>query len=253
MKAPLIIANWKLNHSKKSAGEFFKYIKDFFDAHTVSAEIVIAPVATMLDFAHEELKDSPIKVCAQNVFYESFGAYTGEYSCEHLRELNIDYCIVGHSERRRLFGENDEDISKKAKACLKAHITPISCIGESLVERESGLMAEVLKRQVRACADAYDSYEDKELIIAYEPLWAIGSGHAASPQQAQESHALIRTLWEHYRGYEEASHLRIIYGGSVNPHNIKDLLSMPDIAGVLVGNASLQVESFLAIVLSVAS
>ena len=249
-RKPILIANWKLHHSKATAGAFFKALVSGLKtlgpkAHNV--DLVIAPVATLLDFATQELKNSGVSVAAQDVFYEARGAYTGEFSSENLRELGVKYSLVGHSERRRLFHESDQDAGKKAQACLLAQVTPICCVGESLVEREEGLMHDVLKRQVRAFAD-YMSDEHEQIILAYEPVWAIGTGRSASAEQAEEAHAFLRELWGQYRGNKAANALRVIYGGSVTPQNIEELVSMPDIDGALVGGASLQVESFLAMV-----
>lgn len=250
IRKPILIANWKLNHSKASAGAFFKALVlglKTLGSKAHNVDLVIAPVVTLLDFAAQELKNSGVSVAAQDVFYETKGAYTGEYSCEHLGELGVEFCIIGHSERRRIFYESDEDAGKKAEACLLAHVTPICCVGESLAEREEGFMKDVLIRQVQAIAQHVPELHD-QIILAYEPIWAIGTGRSASAEQAQQAHAFLRDLWKHYRGKEAANALRIVYGGSVSPQNIKELVSMPDIDGALVGGASLQVESFLAMV-----
>lgn len=247
-RKPIIIGNWKLNHSKKSAGIFFDSLREALKNKTINADLALAPVSTMLDFAQQKLQDSCVRVSAQDVFYEPQGPYTGEYASEHLQEIGVSYSIVGHSERRRLFHESDQDSGKKAHACLRAHITPICCVGETLTEREDGHMHDVLERQVGAFAEHIRSGSE-QIIFAYEPVWAIGTGRSASALQAQEVHAYIRHLWGRSKGQEAADALRIIYGGSVTPLNIKELVSMTDVDGALVGGASLQVESFLAMVL----
>jgi triosephosphate isomerase len=249
-RKPILIANWKLNHSKSSAANFFmKLLAGLknFRYWEQKVDLVIAPVATLLDFAAQELKNSGVSIAAQDVFYESQGAYTGEYSSEHLKDLGVSFSIVGHSERRRLFYESDQDAGKKAQACLRAHVTPICCVGESLAEREEGIMHDVLRRQVKAFADNL-SDQAHDIILAYEPVWAIGTGRCAQAQEAEEAHGFIRDLWGHLKGKQAASAIRIVYGGSVTPQNIAELVSMPNIDGALVGGASLQVESFLAMV-----
>jgi len=253
LRKPIIIANWKLNHSKASAALYFEELTRALRTlgeKARNADLVIAPVATMLDFAVQELKNSDVSVAAQDVFYEPKGAYTGTYASEHLKDLGVTYCLVGHSERRRLFHESDQDAAKKAEACLRAQIIPICCVGESLDEREQGLMHDVLKRQVQAFADHVGDYE---IILAYEPVWAIGTGRSASAAEAEEVHAFLRSLWGQLKGERAASVLRIAYGGSLTPQNIKEIVSMPDIDGALVGGASLQVESFLAMVVELPS
>jgi len=249
-RKPILIGNWKLHHSKKSAGLFFRELVENLKNKKLDLDLAIAPVATMLDFAHEELKNSGVSVGAQDVFYEPKGAYTGEYSTEQLFEIGVKYCIVGHSERRRLFQESDDDTRKKAQACLRARIIPICCIGETLKEREDGHMHVILERQLKAfAAGIKEELENiQEIILAYEPVWAIGTGRSASSIEAQEAHAFIRKLWENLVGSKISSQTRIIYGGSVTPENITELVLMPEIDGALVGGASLQVESFLAMV-----
>jgi triosephosphate isomerase len=248
-RKPILVGNWKLHHSKKSAGLFFDEIMRALEHKNIAADLALAPVATMLDFAQQKLQNSCIRVSAQNVFYEAQGPYTGEWSSEDLHEMGVSYCIVGHSERRRLFHESNVDTGKKAKACVRAQVTPICCVGESLQERDDGDMLRVLERQLKAYAEylAEHAYE-RDIILAYEPVWAIGTGRSATAMQAQEAHAHLRRLWGEYLGPDVAKRTRIIYGGSVTAQNIKEILASPDVDGALVGGASLQVESFLAMV-----
>lgn len=246
-KRPLLIGNWKLNHTKASANVFFDELLVGMRPEFHSIDLAIAPVATLLDFAHQKLKNTGIDLAAQNVFYEIQGAYTGEWSAENLQELGVKYCLVGHSERRKIFLETDKDAAQKAAACLRAHIKPVACIGETLEEREQGLMHEVIKRQTLAFIEVF---KDRAVapIFAYEPVWAIGTGRVASPALAQEAHLFIRELLSSNLGAKIAKDSRILYGGSVTPQNIKELVGMPDVDGALVGGASLQVPSFLAMI-----
>lgn len=233
----LLIGNWKLNHSKASAKEFFEHIAKALIYAPV--DLGIAPVALQLDFAADQLKHTAINVVAQNVFYEEKGAFTGEWSAIQLKELGVSMAIVGHSERRSIFHESDEMVAKKAHACLKAGIKPIICVGETLVEREQGNLQAALERQCRAVMKELEPYNE-ELIFAYEPVWAIGTGRSATAQEANEAHEIIRRIL--------AKPIKILYGGSVSPQNIKEIVSMPSIDGALVGGASLQVDSFLSMV-----
>lgn len=242
VRKKLLIGNWKLNHSFQSANEF---LKNLGSPHLGQVEAAIAPVPLMLDFLGQRLPPG-IKLCGQNVFYETLGAFTGEYSALQLAELKVSFCIVGHSERRKFFNESDEDVAKKAKACLMAGITPVVCVGETLAEREDGQAAAKIKSQVEAIIEASTSV-DQEIIFAYEPLWAIGSGKSASLKDIEEIHRLIRALLNSHLGIT-AEKMRILYGGSVSPENIAGISTVPDVDGVLVGGASLQAESFLAMV-----
>lgn len=241
-----LIGNWKLNHDRKTAMAFFNQVFERLPKAT-SLELSIAPVAPMLDFVGGILKgQNQISLCAQNVFYADLGAFTGEWSAAHLVELSVKYCIVGHSERRKLFFENDVDVKKKTIACLSCGIIPVICVGESLQERETGQTNEIIKRQVKAVISELVLDDARDLCFAYEPLWAIGTGKNATPEQAQIVHELIRGLIKESLG--EKTSVRILYGGSVTPENIKEIVSMPDVNGVLVGGASLQASSFLSMV-----
>lgn len=246
-RKPFVCANWKLNHLLKPTLGVLGEIKDA--AHNLgdSVDIVVAPVATVLHAACDLVRSSNIQIAGQNVFHEPQGAFTGEWSAEHLRELGCEYAIVGHSERRQFFGDTDESVAKKVKACLDSSLSPIACVGESLGERQSGKVQEVLSRQVKAAISLISVEHASRLVIAYEPVWAIGTGLSATSEVAQEAHLFIRHVVEMSLGEEAARAVRIIYGGSVKPNNASELSMQPDIDGALVGGASLEAESFLGI------
>lgn len=238
-KKPLLIANWKLHHTKASARDFFERIIPLV-APIKDVDIAIAPVALILDFAAQYLKLSSISVVAQNVFYEEQGAFTGEWSAGQLSELGVKLALVGHSERRVLFKETDQDVAKKARACLKAGLIPVICVGESLAERDKGLLNSVLERQSRVVLEEIADL-DGTIVFAYEPIWAIGTGRTASAKEASEAHKIILDS-------VGDRPVKIIYGGSVKPENIREIVSMPYVDGALVGGASLQVDAFLSMV-----
>lgn len=243
MRTPFIAANWKMN---KTLGE----MKDFFNVfipetrNKSNIDIVIAPPFTLLEPASEILKNTNIILAAQNVFYEEKGAYTGEISPLMLLDVGCQYVIIGHSERRQYFGENDEIVNKKIIASKKAGLGVIFCIGESLQERETGRTFEILQREIQK---GLNEVEPNKLIIAYEPIWAIGTGRTATTEQAQEAHNFIRQQLRDIYG-NKADKLCIIYGGSVTPENIDSLMACEDVDGVLVGGASLKAQSFSRIV-----
>lgn len=238
-KKPLLIANWKLHHTKASARDFFERIIPLV-ASIKDVDMAIAPVALMLDFAVQQLQASSIKVAAQNVFYEEQGAFTGEWSAGQLAELGVVMALVGHSERRMIFKETDKDVARKARACLKAGLTPVICVGESLAERDNGQLSSVLERQCRVVLEEIKAL-DGTIVFAYEPIWAIGTGRTASAQEASEAHKIIL-------GSVGDRPVKIVYGGSVRPENIREIISMPFVDGALVGGASLQVDAFLSMV-----
>jgi triosephosphate isomerase len=245
MQKPLLIGNWKLHHSRRTAEEFFMGLKNM--PKELDLDLAVAPVAPMLDFVQGQIKGLPLSLAAQNVFYEEKGAFTGEWSASQLAELGVKYCIIGHSERRSFFHESDEDVFKKAQALLLASIFPVICIGESRQERDSGLTTTVLEKQLQALLSAKLS-DSCEVIIAYEPLWAIGSGHTASPKEVEEIHTHIRLLLSKSWGKDRALKSRIIYGGSVKAENIREIVHSENVDGALVGGASLQCASFLSMV-----
>lgn len=244
MRRPFIAANWKMN---KTVGETESFLNEFIPLvkDATDVDIVIAPPFTALYTASTLLKNTNIQLSSQDVFYEDKGAYTGEVSPIMLKDIGCKYVIIGHSERRQYFHETDEIINKKIKAAKRHNLGVIMCIGESLQERESGKTFDVLKREIEEGLNGISS-EDK-LVLAYEPIWAIGTGKTAAPDQAQEAHKYIRERLALLYG-NNANNIRIIYGGSVTPDNIDALMACEDIDGTLVGGASLNAESFAKIV-----
>jgi len=211
-------------------------------------DIVLGPPFTSLSAVAETIKGSNIGLSAQNLHWEDKGAFTGEVSAEMLLDLGCRYVIIGHSERRQYFGETDETINRKAKQALRKGLLPILCVGETLAEREAGKLNDIIGRQVTGGLKDISADDMKKVVIAYEPVWAIGTGKTATPEQANEVHALIRQKVKSLYSADIAEGLRIQYGGSVTPENISTLMAMPDIDGALVGGASLKPESFAALV-----
>ncbi len=247
MRTPFIAANWKMF---KTVHETIVFIKEFraIVKDIDDVEIVVAPPFTALHSAAEAARNSPIGIAAQNVHWEREGAFTGEISVGMVKEAGGDYVIVGHSERRRLFHDTDEVVNRKARAAVAAELTPIVCIGETLEEREAGQTLEVLDRQIKAGLDGLNGDQVHALVLAYEPVWAIGTGRNATPEQAGEAHAHIRSRVRQWFGGHAADGCHVIYGGSVNPDNIHDLIVLPDVDGALVGGASLDLKGFSEIV-----
>jgi triosephosphate isomerase len=247
MRIPFIAANWKMfktvHESVVFAKEFRALVKDVIDV-----EIVVAPPFTALHAVAEAVRNSTVGVSGQNLHWEREGAFTGEVSAGMLKEAGAEYVIIGHSERRRLFHETDETVNRKLMAALGAHLTPIVCIGETLEERERDETLTVLDRQIKAGFDGLTGDQVASLVIAYEPVWAIGTGRNATPLQAGEAHAHIRMRLRQWFGGDAADHCHVIYGGSVKPDNIRELIAEPDVDGALVGGASLDVKSFSEIV-----
>ncbi len=243
----LIAANWKMNKTPRETEE---YIKEFirYVEHPESREILICPPFTSLCVAGELLQGTGVKLGAQNCFYEKKGAYTGEISIPMLKELGCEYVIIGHSERRHIFGETDEIINRKLIVCLEEGIRPILCVGEKLEDREAGLTFKVVETQIRLALSGIEKFTDS-IDIAYEPVWAIGTGVPAKPEDAVEVHKFIRRLLKEINP-EHKGKTRILYGGSVKPDNAKDFMRYEEIDGFLVGTASLDPESFAKIVYS---
>ncbi len=248
MRIPFVAANWKMY---KTVQEAFVYAKEFarLVKDVADVEIVLAPPFTAIHTVAEAARNTNVGVAGQNLHFEREGAFTGETSGGMLKEAGAEYVIVGHSERRTLFGETDQIVARKLAAALAADLCPIACIGETLDERERGETFAVLDRQIRdGLVPSIPLAEIAKLVVAYEPVWAIGTGRTATAEQAQEAHAHIRRrLREHY-GEEAASACRVIYGGSVKPGNIRDLVAQPDVDGALVGGASLDPNAFAEIV-----
>lgn len=247
MVKPLIAANWKMN---KTIGEAVSFTREMVGqvGSMDDREIVLAPSFASLSAVAEACRSSAIRVAAQNMHWEEKGACTGEVSPLMVLDAGCAFVIIGHSERRRLFGERDEDVNRKIRAASKHHLNPIFCLGESLEERESGSTFDVVAKQLEGGLNDISSHDIRALTVAYEPVWAIGTGKTATPVQADEVHAFIRKWLVGRYGESAASSVRIIYGGSVNEKNVGELMAMPGIQGALVGGASLEVRSFLKIV-----
>ena len=247
MRVPFIAANWKMYKTVHDAvvyiKEFRNLVKDIADA-----EIVIAPPFTAIHAAAEAARNSNIGIAAQDMHWEREGAFTGEVGAAMIKEAGAEYVIIGHSERRRLFHETDASVNRKASAALAAGLTPIVCIGETLEERERNETMAVLDRQIKDGLDAIAGDQVASLVLAYEPVWAIGTGRNATPAQANEAHAHIRSRLRQWFGGPAADQCHVIYGGSVKPDNTRELVALPDVDGALVGGASLEVRGFFDIV-----
>lgn len=247
-RKPIIAANWKMNQIPSEARDFLKKFLPKFPAKT-SVDIVIAPAFLSMPMSAADILPNPaVDLSAQDMSAEPSGAFTGEISAAMLKEVGTKYVILGHSERRSLFGETDAVINAKVKAALGNKLDPILCIGESLEEREGGKLEEVLRSQVQGSLADVTAEQMANVVIAYEPVWAIGTGVTASPEQAQEAHAFVRSLLKDQFGEAVAAATRIQYGGSVKPGNAAELIALADIDGFLVGGASLEADSFGAIV-----
>ncbi len=243
----LMAANWKMYKTPDETGAFFEKFLPLITNHDRD-EIVICPPFVCLHTAAECAKSSTISIGAQNLYWQKEGAFTGEISAEMLLASGCTHVIIGHSERRQYFGETDDTVNLKLKAALEAGLVPIVCVGEVLEERESGLTEDVLRRQCLRAFHAIPAKKAQTLVVAYEPVWAIGTGKTATPQLAAEAHLLIRGEAAKTFGGEFAGNLRILYGGSVKPENVKALMAEPEIDGALVGGASLVPSSFASIV-----
>ena len=246
-RLPLIAGNWKMNKTVEEALDLIRQLKTSL-SNIEGVEVAVAPPFTALYAVSQELKGSSIHLAAQNLFYEEKGAFTGEVSPLMLKEIGCQYVIIGHSERRQFFGETDETVNRRIKAALGQDLKPIFCIGETLKEREEGKAFSVIERQVEGGLKGIGEEGVKSIVIAYEPVWAIGTGKTATPQQAEEVHRFIRERLERLYSREIAERIRIQYGGSVTPENIKVLMSQENIDGALVGGASLKSETFSKIV-----
>jgi triosephosphate isomerase len=247
MVRPFIAGNWKMNKTITEAVDFANQLK-ILPSGLDDRKVVIAPPFTALYPVAEVLKGSKIHLSAQNLGDKAEGAYTGEVSAHMLTDAGCEYVIIGHSERRSLFGEKDAFINGKIKIALTSGLKPIFCIGETLDEREKDLTFSVIERQIKEGLNNVNTNDIRRLVLAYEPVWAIGTGKTATPEQAQEVHGFIRHLMEMTCKENVAADIPIIYGGSVNPKNISALMTERDINGVLVGGASLDIESFIRII-----
>ena len=247
MRTPLIAGNWKMN---KTASEAATFVYELVQRKITSpeVEIVLAPPFTALASVRQAIgTNAPIGLAGQNLHWEDRGAYTGEISAPMLKDLGCQYVILGHSERRALFGEQNDVIQKKLSAALRHGLKPILCVGESSGEREAGRTTEIIAGQLKGCLAGFSASQLSMLTIAYEPVWAIGTGKAASPEQAILSHQTIRQFLQQHWSASFSQSTRILYGGSVTPQNVSSFLASEEIDGALVGGACLQVESFASI------
>ena len=247
MRTPLIAGNWKMY---KTAGEAAAFVRGFLPlvSGVTGVEIVLAPHYLAIRAVADLVRGSGVGVASQNVHFAPEGAFTGEVSPAMVKEAGATHAIIGHSERRQYFAETDDSVNRKVKAALEAGLTPIMCLGETLAERESGKTFEVVERQLRGGLAGVPASASAKVVVAYEPVWAIGTGKTASPAQAQEVHALLRKGLSGTWGAGAAASVRILYGGSVKPDNVDELMAQADIDGALVGGASLKADSFARIV-----
>jgi triosephosphate isomerase len=247
MRTPFIAGNWKMFKTVAEAVVFAKELRSLVK-DVSGVDIVVAPPFTAIHPVAEALRNANVAVSAQDVYWEREGAFTGEVSAAMIKEAGAEYAIIGHSERRRLFGETDADVNRRIAAAIGATLTPIVCVGETLEERERNETLAVLDRQIKDGLDGLTGAQIGDLVVAYEPVWAIGTGRNATAAQAQEAHAHIRTRLRQWFGADAADRCRVLYGGSVKPDNIAGLIREPDVDGALVGGASLEVRSFAEIV-----
>jgi triosephosphate isomerase len=247
MGTPFIAGNWKMFKTVRQTVAFVTDLRAAV-ADIAGVEIVVAPPFTAVHAAAEALRDSNIGVSAQDLYWEKEGAFTGEVSAEMIKEAGAQYVIIGHSERRRLFGETDVMVNRKVTAAMATGLAPIMCIGETLEERERNETLAILDRQLKRGLEGVSGERLPTVVVAYEPVWAIGTGRNATSAQAGEAHAHIRTRLRQWFGGDAAERCRVIYGGSVKPDNIRELIGEPDVDGALVGGASLEVRGFVDIV-----
>jgi len=246
-RRPLIAVNWKMYGTRVEAEQLLTALKSAL-AGPIDREVVVAPPFTALETAGRLLAGSSIRLAGQNLYWEPQGAFTGEISGPMLKDLGCSYVILGHSERRQYFAETDQQVARKVKAAQRDGLIPIMCVGETLEERDRGDTLAVIRRQVHDGLHGQEKAAIAALVIAYEPVWAIGTGRTATPEQAQEVHAAIRATVAELSDLPTAGAVRILYGGSVKPDNVDGLMAQGDIDGALVGGASLQADSFARIV-----
>jgi triosephosphate isomerase len=246
-RTPFLAANWKMYKTVHEAVVYAKELRSLVK-DLAGVEVVIAPPFTAVHGVADVCRNTIVTVAGQDVYWEREGAFTGEISALMLKEAGAETAVIGHSERRRLFGETNEIVNRKVNAIIQAGLYPIVCIGETLEERESGQTLDVLDRQVKVGLDGVSAEHVADLVIAYEPVWAIGTGRNATPEQAGEAHTHIRARLRQWFGADAAERCHVIYGGSVKPDNVAALSALPDIDGALVGGASLDVRAFMTIV-----
>jgi triosephosphate isomerase len=248
-RIPVFAANWKMH---KTVLDTVAWIREFSalakSVKADAAQVIVAPPFTAIHAAAETARTSPVEIAGQNLFYEREGAFTGEVSGRMLKDAGAEFVIIGHSERRRLFGDTDAWVNRKLVAARQTELTPIVCIGETLEEREAGKTLEVLDRQLKAGLEGSSGDEIAALILAYEPVWAIGTGKNATAAEAGEAHSHIRRRLREWFGGANGDRCRVLYGGSVKPDNIAELIGLEDVDGALVGGASLEARSFASII-----
>ena len=249
MRKYIAAGNWKLNKNTTETLEFTKELAGFMSAKT-TCEVIISPVALQITNAVSNVKGTTISVAAQNCYHENSGAFTGELSPNYIKDCGCSHVIIGHSERRTIFKETDSDLNKKVRAALAEGLIPIFCIGETLAEREANQVEQVLEHQLTYGLEGID-FNGSNMIIAYEPVWAIGTGKVASKEDAQKAHAFVRSVIAKQTNQGVADSVRILYGGSVKPGNIAELIAQKDIDGALIGGASLKIPDFTAIIDSI--
>ena len=248
MRRFLIAGNWKMNCGPADAAELLEGLKEKKGEVAEDVDVLVCPPFVSLSMSVNYLHDTDIQVGAQNLHFEDGGAYTGEISASMLVEAGCNFVIIGHSERREYFGETDSSVNKKAKKALEHDIVPVICVGESLDQRKADIHFELVKNQVIAAFENISASEALDAVIAYEPIWAIGTGETATPEQAQEMHAHIRSIMADLYDEETAEGIRILYGGSMKPGNAEELLGQTDVDGGLIGGASLDAGSFAEII-----
>lgn len=251
MRKKLVAGNWKMNKTFQDSKNLIKGIRKNLDEDTlIEIDVVICPPFTSLSRARKLTNKSGINIGAQNMYYENDGAYTGEISASMLKALDCKYVILGHSERRQYFSETDFTINLKLKKAIENELISIVCVGESLEQRENKIQNQIVQEQLTNCFTSIDEKDFDKIVIAYEPVWAIGTGKTASPEQANQMHIFIRETVEKLYNQDVSANLRILYGGSVNENNSQELFNQSDIDGGLIGGASLKPESFIKIILS---
>ncbi|MCW9707184.1 triose-phosphate isomerase [Fodinibius salsisoli] len=249
MRNFLIAGNWKMNCGPQETSDLLQGIKNSDVKIPDSIDVLVCPPMISLTTASAELEDQEdISLGAQNVYSEDNGSYTGEVSTQMLNEVGCTYVILGHSERREYFGETDKTVNAKAKKAVSDNLRPVICVGESLKQRKADEHELVVRKQVEAAILDIDADDAMDLVIAYEPIWAIGTGESATPEQAQEMHKMIREVLADVYSQDKAGQIQVLYGGSMKPHNAEELLSQPDVDGGLIGGASLKADSFTAII-----
>jgi triosephosphate isomerase (TIM) len=247
MRTPIIAGNWKMNMTIEEGLELVKGIH-FGHKNPGEVDVIVSPPYTATAKIADFCKDSYIAVSGQNLYWEDNGAFTGEIPGGFLKDAGCDYVIIGHSERRQYFGETNDTVNKRTKAAYKHGLTPIVCIGETLDQREANQVESVLSEQVKESLDGLSEHQASELVLAYEPVWAIGTGKTASAEQVEEVHSFLRVLLGEKCISSDDDKIRIQYGGSVKPANAKELLSLPNVDGALVGGAALKADDFIAII-----